>query len=143
MTRNFQNLRVLCILFAKKGIRQKKSHFFEQNFEVTPTSLPPIKKNVIFVLDTSGSMSSESRMDRLKIAFNKMINDLNTGDTFQIVRFEATTTIYYDKFQKNTPNKVAKEWVIILQYLPKHLNTVPNDNFLSYFVTFPHLVSRF
>lgn len=52
-------------------------------------------------------MGNADRMERLKIAFNKMINDLNEDDTFQIVTFSTTAVVLYDKFQKNKPDKIA------------------------------------
>ena len=52
-------------------------------------------------------MSNADRMERLKIAFNKMINDLNEEDTFQIVTFSSTAVVLYDKFQKNKPDKIV------------------------------------
>ena len=74
---------------------------------ISPDNLPPIAKNVIFVLDTSGSMSYQDRMNRLKIAFNRMINDLNPEDTFQVVSFHSSPRVFYSGFQKNTPENVA------------------------------------
>ena len=47
-------------------------------------------------------------MERLKIAFNRMINDLNEEDTFQIVAFSTKTTKLYKSFQKNKPGRIAK-----------------------------------
>ena len=52
-------------------------------------------------------MRNYERMERLKIAFNRMINDLNEEDTFQIVTFSSTAVVLYDKFQKNRPGKIA------------------------------------
>ena len=46
------------------------------------------------------------RMERLKTAFNRMINDLNEEDTFQIVTFSNFSEVLYDKFQKNKPGRI-------------------------------------
>ena len=52
-------------------------------------------------------MKDFDRLERLKIAFNSMINDLNEEDTFQIVTFSATAVVLYDNFQKNRPDRIA------------------------------------
>ena len=66
---------------------------------ISPENLPPINKNIVFVIDQSGSMSWYSRMDRLKIAFQDIINDLNEGDNFQIVGFAWEASTIYSSFQ--------------------------------------------
>ncbi|CAG4963388.1 unnamed protein product [Parnassius apollo] len=61
-------------------------HFF------APTSLPPLSKHVVFVLDTSGSMSGR-KMDQLKEAMQTILSNLNKGDVFNIVQFESSVQV--------------------------------------------------
>lgn len=44
-------------------------------------------KDIVLVLDTSGSMGSYQRMDKLKAAAHRVIDTLNAGDFFAIVEF--------------------------------------------------------
>ncbi|GFH53115.1 hypothetical protein CTEN210_09591 [Chaetoceros tenuissimus] len=46
-------------------------------------------KDIVLVLDTSGSMGSYQRMDKLKAAANRVIDTLNAGDFFAIVEFNS------------------------------------------------------
>lgn len=50
-------------------------------------------KEIIFVLDKSGSMAGE-KIAQLKVAFGEIINQLRTGDTFNIVMFDSTIMEY-------------------------------------------------
>ncbi len=65
---------------------------------LSPEDLPPISKNIIFVIDKSGSMSGQ-RMEHTKEAFQWIINDLNDEDFFQIVTFDSGARTLYTKFQ--------------------------------------------
>ena len=42
---------------------------------IAPDYLPPMKKNIIFVIDESGSMGGQ-RISQTKLAFNYIINDI-------------------------------------------------------------------
>lgn len=55
-------------------------HFF------APPNLPPLPKQVVFVLDTSGSMDGR-KIDQLKHAMNSILNELKDADVFSIVEF--------------------------------------------------------
>ncbi|XP_068629147.1 inter alpha-trypsin inhibitor, heavy chain 4-like isoform X2 [Battus philenor] len=61
-------------------------HFF------APTSLPPLSKHVVFVLDTSGSMSGR-KIEQLIEAMQTILSKLNKGDIFNIVQFESAVEI--------------------------------------------------
>ena len=50
---------------------------------ISPDILPPIPKNIIFVIDKSGSMSYGARMEQTKEAFETILNDLHDDDYFQ------------------------------------------------------------
>ncbi|KAJ0181308.1 hypothetical protein K1T71_003393 [Dendrolimus kikuchii] len=109
-------------------------HFF------APKNLPVLNKYVIFVLDTSGSMSGR-KIEQLKEAMFKILSDLNPGDYFSIVEFASSVTVhdlkeadqeppkrhyyYYDDYSKAptlvdpsqaTPDNIAKAKEIIRRF---------------------------
>ncbi|KAM3966520.1 inter-alpha-trypsin inhibitor heavy chain H4 isoform 2-T2 [Aphomia sociella] len=62
-------------------------HFF------APADLPPLNKHVVFVLDTSGSMS-DRKIVQLQEAMQTILSDLNKGDYFNIVEFDSYVTVH-------------------------------------------------
>ncbi|XP_031770015.2 inter-alpha-trypsin inhibitor heavy chain H4-like isoform X2 [Galleria mellonella] len=62
-------------------------HFF------APADLPPLNKHVVFVLDTSGSMS-DRKIVQLQEAMQTILSDLNKGDYFNIVEFDSSVTVH-------------------------------------------------
>ncbi|PSN48670.1 hypothetical protein C0J52_04778, partial [Blattella germanica] len=67
-------------------------HFF------SPSDLKPLRKQVTFVLDVSGSMSGR-KIEQLRQAMTTILDDLNKDDLFSIVLFSQTaqvTTAIYD-----------------------------------------------
>ena len=50
---------------------------------ISPESLPYLPKNIIFVIDKSGSMWSNNRMANTVDAFANMVGDLHPEDFFQ------------------------------------------------------------
>jgi len=61
-------------------------HFF------APTNLKPLHKHVVFVLDVSGSMDGR-KIEQLKEAMQKILDDLNDGDYFNIIEFSYSVTV--------------------------------------------------
>ena len=55
-------------------------HFF------SPADLPPLRKQVTFVLDVSGSMAGR-KIEQLRQAMTTILDDLNKDDLFSIVLF--------------------------------------------------------
>ncbi|XP_030759814.1 inter-alpha-trypsin inhibitor heavy chain H4-like isoform X7 [Sitophilus oryzae] len=62
-------------------------HFF------APEELTPIKKQIIFVLDTSGSMSG-TRISQLKDAMKSILGELHPEDTLSIVEFSSEIKVW-------------------------------------------------
>ena len=56
---------------------------------------PVVKKDIVFVLDTSGSMAGE-KMDQARKALAFCVNNLNDGDRFQVIRFSTETEALFD-----------------------------------------------
>jgi len=68
---------------------------------VTPPQLSPdklVKKNreAIFIIDNSGSMAGES-MDQAKGALIEALKRLDPADTFNVVRFDDTYSVLFDR----------------------------------------------
>ncbi|CAG9823746.1 unnamed protein product [Phaedon cochleariae] len=62
-------------------------HFF------APEDLEPLSKHVVFVLDTSGSMSG-SKMEQLKDAMYSILDQLRPNDIFHIVEFNSNVFVW-------------------------------------------------
>ncbi|XP_069689616.1 inter-alpha-trypsin inhibitor heavy chain H4-like isoform X2 [Periplaneta americana] len=62
-------------------------HFF------APADLPPLPKQVTFVLDVSGSMGGR-KIEQLRQAMRTILSDLNPGDLFSIVLFSSEVEVW-------------------------------------------------
>ncbi|XP_045472691.1 inter-alpha-trypsin inhibitor heavy chain H4-like isoform X2 [Harmonia axyridis] len=62
-------------------------HFF------APKDVKPEPKNIIFVLDTSGSMWG-TPINQLKEAMNGILNELHAEDSFNIIQFSSGVTVW-------------------------------------------------
>jgi uncharacterized protein YegL len=67
------------------------SHVFSP--QVNDLGGSPMDKDIIFVLDKSGSMSG-TKIDQLKDAFDEIVHELRTDDRFNIVMFNDRTNTY-------------------------------------------------
>ena len=66
---------------------------------VAPVGLPPVPKNVLFILDTSGSMMGR-KIEQLKDAMYTILDDLRHEDMFNILTFSTGTKFWVNKFHK-------------------------------------------
>lgn len=60
-----------------------------------------LPKNVLFVLDRTGSMAGE-KIDQAKEALKFCVNTLREQDTFNVITFNETPNLIFDKLQKVT-----------------------------------------
>ncbi|EPQ04400.1 Inter-alpha-trypsin inhibitor heavy chain H5-like protein [Myotis brandtii] len=58
-----------------------------------PRGLPPVEKNVVFVIDVSGSMFG-TKMKQTKKAMNVILGDLRANDYFNIISFSDTVSVW-------------------------------------------------
>ena len=65
------------------------------NPEIKKTEEKPLPKNVIFVLDNSGSMMG-NKMDQARDALKFVMNNLREGDSFNIVVFNTRLELFKD-----------------------------------------------
>ncbi|MGA2262044.1 MAG: VIT and VWA domain-containing protein [Acidobacteriota bacterium] len=56
-----------------------------------------VQKDVVFVLDTSGSMADGGKLDQAKRALNFCLQNLNRGDRFEVVRFSTESESLFQK----------------------------------------------
>ncbi|XP_078065932.1 inter-alpha-trypsin inhibitor heavy chain H3-like isoform X2 [Mustelus asterias] len=84
--------------------------YFVHHF--APASLPRIPKNVIFVIDHSGSMSG-TKMRQTIEALVKILDDMSTEDHFAIIIFDDTIKTWRNAILQATPSNVteAKKFV--------------------------------
>lgn len=62
-------------------------HFF------APSDITPLPKQVVFVLDTSGSMY-DRKIQQLKQAMNSILDELKEIDLFNIVEFSSNARVW-------------------------------------------------
>ena len=91
--------------WAPTSLAMPKAAFFSEKHEkgyfglvtlTPPESQAPqkIAREVIFVIDTSGSMNGDS-MDAAKEAILAGVNDLESGDTFNIIQFDSEASAMF------------------------------------------------
>ncbi|NWI51765.1 ITIH3 inhibitor, partial [Calyptomena viridis] len=74
-------------------------HFF------APTNLPKLPKNIIFVMDTSGSMSGRA-IKQTKAALLKILDDIKEDDYFNFVLFDSEVSTWKETLIKATPENL-------------------------------------
>jgi Ca-activated chloride channel family protein len=68
-----------------------------------------VLKDVVFVLDTSGSMAGK-KLEQAKKALAFCVENLNDGDRFEILRFSTEVESLFDKFVKaSKPNRAKAQ----------------------------------
>lgn len=61
----------------------------------------PAPKDVVFVLDTSGSMNG-AKIEQARKALSFCVNNLNAGDRFDVIRFSSENEALFGKLEENT-----------------------------------------
>ena len=73
-----------------ESVIQVLGSYFVQFF--SPSGLNSIAKNVVFVIDVSGSMSGE-KISQTREAMHTILSQLRPGDSFNIVLFSGTVSV--------------------------------------------------
>jgi Ca-activated chloride channel homolog len=60
---------------------------------IDPTTVQRLPMNLVLVIDHSGSMASDGRLDKVKAGLDTMIDNLQPDDQLAIVSFDDTVTI--------------------------------------------------
>ncbi|NXP59465.1 ITIH3 inhibitor, partial [Chloropsis cyanopogon] len=81
-------------------------HFF------APTNLPKLSKNIVFVLDTSGSMYGRE-IQQTKEALLKILDDMKEDDFFNLILFDSEISTWKETLIKATPENLdeARQFV--------------------------------
>ncbi|NWU76492.1 ITIH3 inhibitor, partial [Onychorhynchus coronatus] len=74
-------------------------HFF------APTNLPKLPKNIIFVIDTSGSMYGRE-IEQTKEALLKILDDVKEDDFFNFILFDNVVSTWKETLIKATPENL-------------------------------------
>ncbi|NXG03027.1 ITIH3 inhibitor, partial [Sakesphorus luctuosus] len=74
-------------------------HFF------APTNLPKLPKNIIFVMDNSGSMHGRP-MEQTKEALLKILDDIKEDDFFNFILFNTHVSTWKEKLVQATPENL-------------------------------------
>jgi Ca-activated chloride channel family protein len=76
-----------------------------------------VPRDVVLVLDTSGSMRENGKLDQAKKALNYCLNSLEKNDRFALINFATTVNRYKDGLLGADPDRVAqaKKWVDSLE----------------------------
>uniref|UniRef100_A0A8C3WWV2 Inter-alpha-trypsin inhibitor heavy chain H3 n=1 Tax=Catagonus wagneri TaxID=51154 RepID=A0A8C3WWV2_9CETA len=76
-------------------------HFF------APQGLPVVPKNVVFVIDISGSMHGR-KMEQTKDALLKILDDMREDDYLNFILFSGDVTTWKDSLVQATPENIQK-----------------------------------
>lgn len=76
-----------------------------------------VKKDVVFVMDTSMSMTEQNRIEQARRALDFMVASLNPGDRFNIVTFATEARPFRDGLQElnDDTRKAAREFIAELK----------------------------
>ncbi len=72
-----------------------------------------VPRDIVFVLDTSGSMMEEKKIEQAKKALRHCLDGLSPDDRFGLINFATTVNRYKDKLATATEEQIkyAKGWV--------------------------------
>ena len=72
-----------------------------------------VPRDIVFVMDTSGSMRNDDKMNQAKKALRQCLDGLSTDDRFALISFGSTVNHYRDKLVSANDEHVAngKGWV--------------------------------
>ena len=92
------------MLFYENESQGYMMHIFSPGEEDLGTSA--MNKEIIFVLDKSGSMQGY-KLEQVKEAFGNIIEDLPSGDSFNIIFFDSTVQSYSGTLMEANPEQKA------------------------------------
>ncbi|XP_062057064.1 inter-alpha-trypsin inhibitor heavy chain H4 isoform X2 [Lepus europaeus] len=87
------------------GSIQIENGYFVHHF--APEGLPTMPKNVIFVVDQSGSMLGR-KIQQTREALIKILDDLNPRDRFNLILFSSSATPWKTSLVQASPETVSK-----------------------------------
>jgi len=67
-----------------------------------------VKKNIIFIIDTSGSMDSDDKIEQAKDSLVFCLNNLNSEDNFNVITFNSTIDSISNELMIANPDNIQK-----------------------------------
>jgi hypothetical protein len=115
----------------ERGLLYTDGTCFEHFFH--PTSLEPMPKNLVFVLDTSASMETHHKLSHVKNALTSYIDTLTPQDTFTIQTFSrrGTEDLWGSAPGTDVEKTDAKEFIGNLSLAKNHYKTNLHEAFLE------------
>uniref|UniRef100_A0A8D1KMN8 Inter-alpha-trypsin inhibitor heavy chain H3 n=1 Tax=Sus scrofa TaxID=9823 RepID=A0A8D1KMN8_PIG len=98
-------------------------HFF------APQGLPVVPKNVVFVIDVSGSMHGR-KMEQTKDALLKILDDIKEDDYLNFVLFSGDVTTWKDSLVQATPENIQKAREFVRNIRDQGMTNI-NDGLLT------------
>ncbi|XP_076045163.1 inter-alpha-trypsin inhibitor heavy chain H4-like [Oratosquilla oratoria] len=105
--------------------------FFAHYF--SPEGLPTMRKHTVFVIDISGSMGDNKKMDNVKKAMEAILKDMREDDTFEVIVFSSSTRTL-GKYRGTRPS--LQEILRKVRYLQPDGATNINQALLDAFYSF-------
>nr|XP_055039537.1 inter-alpha-trypsin inhibitor heavy chain H3-like isoform X4 [Misgurnus anguillicaudatus] len=92
------------------GEMKVSNGYFVHNF--APSDLPRIAKNVVFIIDRSGSMHGK-KIEQTRLALLKILSDLSEDDHFGLITFDSRVDLWKRELLKATKTNLddAKSFV--------------------------------
>ncbi|XP_040262788.1 inter-alpha-trypsin inhibitor heavy chain H3-like isoform X3 [Bufo bufo] len=92
-------------------------HFF------APSKLPSVTKNVIYIIDKSGSMIGQ-KMEQTKQALLRILNDTAQHDHFNFILFSDDAQVWKDSLVKATPENLEEARTFVKSIIPDGLTNI-------------------
>jgi Ca-activated chloride channel family protein len=70
-----------------------------------------VPRDMVFVLDTSGSMREDGKLEQAKKALKYGLDSLKQGDRFTVLNFATTVNQFSDKLVEHSEMAAGKKWV--------------------------------
>ena len=96
--------------------------------EVAKTDI--VSKDIVFVLDTSGSMREESKIEQAKKALDFCVSSLSEGDRFNIVAFATEPRNFRNELQNVTKENIEAARAFVKELSPTGGTNI-NDTLLA------------
>ncbi|XP_066206507.1 inter-alpha-trypsin inhibitor heavy chain H3 [Saccopteryx leptura] len=97
-------------------------HFF------APQGLPVVPKNVVFVIDVSGSMQGR-KMEQTKDALLKILEDMSEEDYLNFILFSGDVTTWKDNLVQATPENIEEARMFVRNIRDQGMTNI-NDGLL-------------
>lgn len=78
----------------------------------TPENGAHIQTHYVFLIDTSGSMEEEHKIDNVKRCITTMMNYVQENDYFSLITFESRSIIHIDHLQTTPANKTYIQQIV-------------------------------